>query len=58
VKGGVAMILDASGKLIQRVQFLPDTKLSFDMSYAPSGTYMIQISNGADVYKTKVTIQK
>ena len=50
------MITDMGGRLIEKVQFLPDTKLSFDLGYAPKGTYMIQIVNGTEVYKAKVTI--
>ncbi len=58
VKGGEAVIMDMNGKVIERKHFMPDTKLSFDLSYVPKGVYMVQIANGGDVYKAKVTIQE
>jgi hypothetical protein len=57
VKGGEAVVMDMNGKLIERKSFLPDSKLSFDLSYAPKGTYMVLVSNGQKLYKARVTIQ-
>lgn len=57
VKGGEAMIMDANGKVVERKVFMPDTKLTFNLNYVAKGTYLVQIVNGTDVYKTRVVIQ-
>jgi hypothetical protein len=56
VKGGEAMIMDMTGKLIERKMFMPDSKLIFDLGYVAKGIYLIQVKNGTNVYRAKVTI--
>jgi hypothetical protein len=58
VKGGQAIIMDMSGKLVQSKNFMPDTKLSFDLSGVAKGVYMIQIVNGAERYMARIVVQE
>jgi hypothetical protein len=47
-----------NGKMVERSMFLPDTKLSFDLSRVAKGVYMIQIINGTDSYRARIVIQE
>lgn len=58
VKGGEATIMDVNGKVIEHKRFLPDSKLTFDIGYVAKGMYMVQIVNGSDVYRARITIQE
>ena len=56
VKGGETVIMDINGKLIERKMFMPDSKLTFDLNYVAKGVYMVEVKNGTQVYRAKVTI--
>ena len=56
VKGGQAVIMDMSGKVVSQKSFLPDTKLTFDLSNVAKGMYLIQVQNGENIYRGRVTV--
>jgi hypothetical protein len=58
VKGGEALILDMTGKLVERKTFLPGTKLTFNLDYVAKGTYVIQVMNGSDIYRARIVVQE
>jgi hypothetical protein len=58
IKGGEAVIMDMAGKVIQRVRFMPDVQLSFDLGDIARGVYMVQIKNGDNTYRALVSVQQ
>lgn len=56
VAAGEAIITDMTGKLIARKTFESGSKLNFDLQYAPKGVYLIQLVNGEDTYRSKISI--
>jgi hypothetical protein len=57
VKGGQAVILDMQGKVVTQKTFLPDSKLTFDLGGVAKGVYLIQVQNGENIYRSRISVQ-
>jgi hypothetical protein len=55
--GKEAILMDMSGRTIQRQSFEGENKLNFDLSSQSKGVYMVEIINGAEVHRTRVVKQ-
>lgn len=57
IDNAIIQVLDVNGKVVQRVKG-SGTRLEFDLSNQPSGTYFILINTGGVVINKKVIIAK
>jgi hypothetical protein len=57
VLGGEAIVMDMSGRIIEKKAFLPEMELRFDLSSVAKGIYMIHVQNGDNTYRTKVSVK-
>ena len=55
--GTEAILMDMSGRTIQRQSFEGENKLNFDLSSQSKGVYMVEIINGKEVHRTRVVKQ-
>jgi hypothetical protein len=56
-KNAYIIITDMAGKLIERRSVMGENQIGFDIGHLATGSYMIQVMVGADVYHSRITLQ-